>query len=472
MRGRRPRENTERRAVSAGQSAPVVAIVGRPNAGKSTLFNRLVRAPRAVVDPAPGVTRDRNEAQTSWSGHPLRIVDTGGIEGDVPATEPLIAAVRAQSLRATRDADAIIALFDGRGGFTPLDRALVRELRRCGKPVFYAVNKLDVAGLDDEAADFFRLGVDRVYAISAAHGRGIDDLLSDVVAALPAETGGEQSAGAAAEIALAIVGRPNVGKSSLLNRLVGEERAIVSPLPGTTRDAVDSSVTLNGQRYLLIDTAGIRRRPRVQEGVERASVARALRALERAEVALVVIDGNVPMTEQDARITGYAWERGRGLLLVVNKWDLVPKAERSEQRFRETLAWRFPSLASVPVVFVSAHTGAGVERIPPALERLTSVHRCQMQTARINQVIEQAVRAQAPASVQGKRPVFYYATQTGNAPPIVTVFTSNPALVQPAYERYLCNQLCDAFELRGTPLQVRFRARPRQDRGGARRRAK
>ncbi|HUI27381.1 MAG TPA: ribosome biogenesis GTPase Der [Candidatus Kryptonia bacterium] len=448
------------RPAAASRGLPVVAIVGRPNAGKSTLFNRLVGGQRAVVDAAPGVTRDRNQAPAQWNGRRVLIVDTGGVDEELGDGDQLLTAVRKQTLRATADAAAIIMLLDGRAGFSPLDRALVRRVREFAAPVFFAVNKLDTPSLDDGAAEFFRLGVDRVYPISAAHGRGVDDLMTDVVAALPAQarmTTSDESE----PIALAIVGRPNVGKSSLLNRLVGDERAIVSSIPGTTRDAVDSLATFKGRPYLLIDTAGIRRRPKVHEPIERASAARALRALDRAEIALVVLDGTVELAEQDARIAGYAWERGRALLLVVNKWDAIPRSQRDERKFHETLAWRYPTLADVPLVFVSALTGLGIDGIIPAVEKIAAAHRAQLPTPRVNQVLKEAVAAQAPPSVHGKRPVFYYATQTGSAPPALTIFTSAPELIHPAFERYLHNQFSGAFELRGTPLRLHFRSRPR-----------
>ncbi|MBI4518486.1 MAG: ribosome biogenesis GTPase Der [Deltaproteobacteria bacterium] len=455
----RQRKLKEPAPVLATAALPVVAIVGRPNAGKSTLFNRLVRSQRALVDERPGVTRDRNEAVAQWGGRCFRLVDTGGVEADERPADELLAAVRTHTLRASTEADAIILLVDGRAGASALEAGLWRRLRSGHAPVFFAANKLDTAGLADQAADFFRLGVERVYPMSAAHGRGVDELMAEVVAALPGDSATPAVAAVDEPIALAIVGRPNVGKSSLLNRLLGEERAIVSPIPGTTRDAIDSLATFNARNYLLIDTAGIRRRPKVHEGLERASVARALRALDRAEIALLVIDGSEPLAEQDARIAGYAWERGRALLFVVNKWDARPKGEREERRFQEALAWKYPTLAEVPMVFVSALSGRGVDRVVPAVEALAAAHRAQLPTPRVNQVLQAATQAQAPPSVQGKRPVFYYATQTGSAPPVLTIFTSAPRLVQPVYERFLRNQFAAAFELHGTPLQLRFRPR-------------
>ena len=437
---------------------PTVAIVGRPNVGKSTLFNRLVRSQHAIVDSQPGVTRDRNIATVRREDHEFLLVDTGGFED--ADRSALAEAVRKQSAQAADEADVVIAVFDGREGLNPVDRELVRRLRTLHKPVFYAVNKLDTPAHDDAAAEFFALGLEAVFPISVAHGRGIEDLLEHVVAQLPAMP----AADAAPErpVTLALVGRPNVGKSSLLNRIVGFERAIVDATPGTTRDPVDTPFRHAGLDYVLVDTAGIRRRPRVHEPLERSSAVRALRALDRAEVALLLIDATEGMTDQDARIAGYAWERGRALLLVINKWDAVPRERRDRTVFRTRIQEQYATLADVPCVFVSALAGQGIQTIFPALERLVAVHRAQMRTVQLNQVLGAATRAQAPASVHGKRPRFYYATQTGGAPPVITIFTSAPEHVQTAYERYLGNEFRRAFGLFGTPLRIRFRARSRE----------
>jgi len=437
---------------------PVVAIVGRPNVGKSLLFNRLVHTRRAIVDSRPGVTRDRNVAAARWGERAFLLVDTGGFdEGD---TSPLAASVRAQSALAAAEADAVIAVFDGREGVNPIDRDVMAQLRRLRKPVLYAVNKLDTGALDDAAAEFFALGLPEVYAISAAHGRGVEELMDRLLEQLPAAPEARESRGADT-VTLAIVGRPNVGKSSLLNRIVGYERTIVDATPGTTRDAVDTPFRHEGQAYVLVDTAGIRRRPRVHELLERASVVRALRAIERAEVAILVIDATEGVTDQDARIAGYAWDRGRALLFAINKWDAVAPAQRKPARFLDSVHRNYPTLADVPAVFLSAHTGAHVADLFPSLRTLVAAHRRQLRTVRLNEVLEAATRAQAPASVKGKRPRFYYATQTASAPPTITIFTSAPQLVQAAYERYLVNAFRAAFDLHGTPLRLRLRARER-----------
>lgn len=442
--------------VGGATSLPVVALVGRPNTGKSTLFNRLTGSRRAVVASMPGVTRDRNIAVGVHEGRRLLIVDTGGFEAD--EHEELNRAVQAQSIVATEEADAIIVVLDGRAGLNPLDRALVERVRRAQKPLFVVVNKIDTPTLEDLQSDFYALGVDVLYPISAEHGLRVDTLMDAVVHALPERTDDKPASGEA-PTAVAIIGRPNVGKSSLLNRLVGCQRAIVSATPGTTRDPIDMVVEHAGRTYLLVDTAGVRRRPRVQAHVERASVVRALRALERAEVGLLLIDAVEGMTEQDARIAGYAWERGRALVLVVNKWDAVGADARAAKAFARGVEERYPSFGVVPKLFVSALTGQGVARIWGSLDRAVASHRLQMQTAKVNQVVTRAVQQQAPPMVKGKRPRLFYATQTATAPPTVTIFGANPGAVHPSYERYLVNQLRAAFPLEGTPLLIRFRPR-------------
>jgi len=448
---------------------PVVAIIGRPNAGKSTFFNRLVRAPRAIVDSTPGVTRDRNIATARWNDRAFLLVDTGGFdEGEATS---LAAAVRTQSALAADEADAVIVLLDGRAGVNPIDRDLVQRMRPLRKPVLYAVNKLDTHKHDDAAAEFFALGLPEVFPISSAHGRGIGELMDRVVESLPPETDA-RAAPAAHAVRLAIVGRPNVGKSSLLNRIVGYERAIVDATPGTTRDTLDTPFRCDGQAYVLVDTAGIRRRPRVHEQIERASAVRALRALERAEVAIVVIDATEGMTDQDARIASYAWERGRALLFAINKWDAVPHAKRDRVEFLTTLREQYRTLADVPAVFLSARTGSHVGDLFPALTTLVAAHRRQVRTVHLNQVLEDATRAQEAASVRGKRPRFYYATQTATAPPTFTIFTNAPDAVQVAYQRYLTNAFRTAFELPGTPIRLRLRERPESARRAPPRRAR
>jgi GTPase len=435
---------------------PVIALVGRPNTGKSTLFNRLTRTRRALVAATPGVTRDRNIAVATHDGRRALVVDTGGFEADEQAE--LSRAVRAQALLAAEEADAVVVVVDGRAGVNPLDRALLERLRALRQPLFVAVNKVDTTQREDLVSEFYALGVEPLYPISAEHGLGVGELLDAVFARLP-EAEAVDAVGEA-PTAVAIIGRPNVGKSSLLNRLVGYERAIVSELPGTTRDALDTAVTHAGRAYLLVDTAGVRRRARVEAHLERASVVRALRALERSEVALLLVDAVEGMTEQDARIAGYAWERGRAVVLLVNKWDAAPA--RNTRAVAARIDQRYPSLAVVPKLFISALSGRGVTRVWGAIDAVAAHYRARLPTAKLNQVIGRAVAAQAPPIVQGTRPRLFYATQTAYAPPTVTIFASHPQRVAPAYERYLGNQLRAAFGLEGTPLRLLFRARRAQ----------
>ncbi len=464
--GPMPREAEQLPRAEALARLPVVAIVGRPNTGKSTLFNRLTRSRRALVAPTPGVTRDRNMGVAHHGGQRFLIVDTGGFEADEQAT--LARAVRTQALLAAEEADAVIAVLDGRAGLNPLDRVLMERLRLLRQPVLVAVNKVDTPAQQAVVDEFYALGVARLFALSAEHGLGVETLLDAVLESLPAKAEEAEGEGGAA-LAVAIIGRPNVGKSSLLNRLVGFERAIVSPTPGTTRDALDTPVSRAGRPYLLVDTAGIRRRPRVHEHLERASAVRALRALERAEIAVLVVDASEGIAEQDARIAGYAWERGRALVLVLNKCDALPRQGADAARLRAHLDERFPSLTAVPKLLVSARTGRGVARIWEAIDGVAAAHRSRLPTAKLNAVIGAAARAQAPPMVAGVRPKLFYAAQTATAPPTITIFCHAPERLAASYQRFLLNQVRAAFALDGTPLRLRFEARSRRDDGPRRR---
>jgi GTPase len=435
---------------------PVIAIVGRPNTGKSTLFNRIARTRRALVASMPGVTRDRNVAVAERDGRRFLVVDTGGFEAE--EGKDLARAVRAQSLLAAEESDVVILVVDGRAGLNPLDQGLLEHLRGLRQPLFLAVNKIDTHKLEHLRDEFYALGIENPYPVSAEHGLNVDELIDAALEALPREE--EEAAPAhAAATPVAIIGRPNVGKSSLLNRLVGFERAVVTPIPGTTRDAIDTPVKHGERSYVLVDTAGVRRRSKVQEHVERASVVRALRALERADVALLVIDATEGMTEQDARIGGYAWERGRALVLVANKWDAVPKERRSRKDFAADIDRRFPSLAVVSKRFVSALEGQGVSSLWPAIDAVADRHRAEIRTPRLNDVLHRAVEQQAPPAVRGKRPRLFYAVQNASAPVTITIFCSRGDQLPAAYERYLENRIRAAFDLEGVPLRLRFRAR-------------
>jgi GTP-binding protein len=341
----------------------------------------------------------------------------------------------------------------------PADRDAVGLLRRAGNRVVYAVNKIDTPKHDDLVHDFSRLGVEPLVAVSAEHAHGIEALMDAVRAALPDVASGRADAPAPAGTRLALVGRPNVGKSSLLNRLAGYERSIVSATPGTTRDPIDMPVVWGRRPYVVIDTGGVRRRTRLAGDVERLTALRALRALERAEIALLVLDAVEGMTDQDARLAGYAWERGRGLAFLVNKWDLLPARRSDERAWLDDLHARFPAFAAIPALGVSARTGWQVERIPALVAAIERAFAAELPTVRVNQVLQTAVRGHAPPTVRGKAPRFFYATQVGTRPPEIVVFTSDPDRVRPSYARYLQGRFAETYGLRGTPLRLRFRRR-------------
>jgi GTP-binding protein len=440
---------------------PVVAIVGRPNVGKSTLFNRIVREHRAIVDDAPGVTRDRVFAPASHGGRAFLCVDTGGFSAEPARDTPaLLGRVREQTLTAVSEADCVICVFDGQDGLLPEDRESARLLRRSEKPVFFAVNKIDTPGRDALVHDFQRLGIAELWPVSATHARGLAPLLDAVAAALPPAT--TDTSGALPGTRLALIGRPNVGKSSLLNRLLGEERVIVAPEAGTTRDAVDTALTVGGKPYVLIDTAGIRRKSRVHAPLERHGAVRALGTLARTDLVLVVLDAAEGMTDQDARLTGRAWEAGRGIILLANKWDTVPHEQRKVPRFREAVHASHPSFAGLPLLCVSARTGEGLDQVFPAIARVERAYSSALATAAINRTLEAAVGAHPPPASGGRAQRLFYATQTGRRPPTVTVFASAPAAIPAAYVRYLAGRFTEAFGLAGVPVRVHFRARPRK----------
>jgi GTP-binding protein len=439
----------------AAQRLPAVVIVGRPNVGKSTLFNRILGGRRALVDDEPGVTRDRLVADACWDGREFSLTDTGGFEID--SERDLAVRVRAQSMRAVADADVVLFVVDGRVGVSPPDEAVARRLAESGKPVICVVNKIDGPGQHDLVYEYFRLGLGEPQPISAEHGVGIDELLDRVVAHLRSATASVESP----RLRLALVGRPNVGKSSILNRLVGEERVLVDGAAGTTRDPIDTSWTVGGEAAWLIDTAGIRRQSRIERRLERATVASALRSLERADVGLLVVDAVEGVTEQDARIARLGWERGRGLVLVVNKWDALPVGGRDPQAFLAEARRSYPHLEHVPAVVVSALRGTHLDEIFPAARRVAEAHRLRLPTRRLNEVLHEAVDALEPPRQRGKRARIYYATALGSAPPTVALFVNHPTHVTTAYLRYLENRLRDAFPLEGTPVRLLTRARPR-----------
>jgi GTP-binding protein len=446
---------------------PAVAIVGRPNVGKSTLFNRYAGRRRALVQDTPGVTRDRLVEEITLDGRRILIVDTAGL--DPAADEGLPGAVQAQARVAVREADAILFVVDGKHGILPEDEAIARTLRKSSRPLVLVVNKIDVPSHASRVGEFHRLGIGAVHAVSAEHGTGAFEALEAAVAALPPASEDAESEAEEGALRIAIVGRPNVGKSSLVNRLLGSERVVVSDEPGTTRDAIDTFVERDGKSFVLVDTAGIRR-PGKREAIERGSALMAVRSLERADVALIVIDAAEGFTDADARVAGLARERGRAAAVLANKWDLVEKRAPAERaRIREAIANGIRFMADTPVISVSAKTGLAVSRIFPLAQRLYEASHREISTGPLNRWLQAAAAKHEPGMAQRglrKRPVkFFYATQTAVAPPTFVLFCTEPAAVAPSYRRFLENRLRESFELEGTPVRLRLRARERKAEG-------
>jgi GTP-binding protein len=436
---------------------PTIAIVGRPNVGKSTLFNRLTRARRAITHDLPGVTRDRVAADAPRpAGGVAVIVDTGGFEPESEVEIP--AMVREQALLAVASADAVVLVANGSEGLLPADREIAAEIHRAGTPAVVAVNKLDRRDAAHAAGEFSALGFP-VVEVSAEHGLGIGELWEELEKVLPLP---HDEAPAESELAVAIVGRPNVGKSSLLNRLLGEERVLVSEVPGTTRDAVDTLLACGGRTVRLIDTAGIRRKGRTDRGPEVLSVIMATRAIERAQVCLVLVDGGEGVTAQDTHVAGYVSEAGRGAVVVVNKADLIKEGREGRDRLRQRLLDRLKFLKDTPVLFASALTGAGLARLLPTALEVGAAVSLRVPTGELNRVLRAAWERTPPPG--GRRPArLYYATQIGSGPPRFALFVSGTGKLHFSYLRYLENAVRDAFPLAGAP--IRFNIRGKRDRG-------
>lgn len=432
----------------------VVAIVGRPNVGKSALFNRIVGQRIAIVEGEPGITRDRIYAQSEWAGRKFTLVDTGGI--DFGEDDGFGALAREQAERAMEEADLLLFVVDARTGLLPADHEVAEVLRRSQKPVLLVANKVDDAAFTHAATEFFALGLGDPFSVSAEHGRGIGDLLDRVMERLPADVDEREEEN---EIRIAVIGRPNVGKSSLVNRLLGEERSIVSDVPGTTRDAIDSSVERDGVRFTLVDTAGIRRRSRIEESVEHYSVIRALRAIDRSDVCLMLLDATELVTEQDKRIAGYAHEAGKAMIIIVNKWDLVEKDSKTINKFEEKIRQQLGFLLYAPILFISAKTGQRVRHIFELAVYVANQHALRIPTGRLNQLVHDATMKRQPPSDKGLRLKVLYATQTGVKPPTIVLFVNEPKLMHYSYLRYIENQLREGFGFVGTPIVLRLRKR-------------
>ncbi len=448
---------------------PVVALVGRPNVGKSTLFNRLAGEPLAIVDDIPGTTRDRLLSEGEWSGIPFFIVDTGGIDPSEGGRTPLsvgsaefIEEIRSQAEIAIQEADVVLFVVDAISGVTPADREVAQILRRSQQirdgspypPVLLVVNKADSAGLRSSAPEFFELGMGEPHPISAVHGTGTGDLLDVLVESFPKGEPEEDDS-----IKIAIVGKPNVGKSSLLNRLVGADRAIVSDIPGTTRDAIDTRMDYDGLPLTLIDTAGIRRRGRIERGVEKYSVIRSLRAIERADVALLVVDATGGLTAQDAHIAGFILDAWKSAVVVVNKWDAVEKDTHTLQQYTERIRQELKFLSYVPILFISAKTGQRVDQVLPMALRVQEERLARVPTGALNRILQTAQDVHVPSSKSGRALKVYYGTQVGANPPTFLVHVNDPKLAHFTYIRFLENRIREEFPFTGTPIRVILKAR-------------
>jgi len=457
---------------------PVVALVGRPNVGKSTLFNRLVGQRLSIVQDEPGTTRDRLYETTEWTGRSFILVDTGGVDvaltdkaarkGDQPealggSSREFAREIRQQAEIAIEEADVVVLVTDARDGLTSADEDIADILRRSGRPVLLAVNKADNEARRQAALEFYELNLGEPYPVSAHHGSGTGDLLDAIVAHIPQVAEEEVAPDV---VRIAIVGRPNVGKSSLLNALIQEERSIVSPVPGTTRDAIDTDLTFQGQKVTLIDTAGIRRRGKVEVGVEKYSVMRALNAVQRADVVLLVVDATAGITAQDSHVAGFILEAYKSVAVIVNKWDIVPDKEtNTAAEFTDAIRSTLRFMDYVPVLFVSALTHQRVSKILPLALDLAKQRKLRIPTGDLNRLLRDALTARPAFSRRGKQLKLFYATQAEVAPPTFVLFVNDPELVHFSYERYIENRIREVYPFVGTPIRINFRARAQSDMG-------
>ena len=433
---------------------PVVAIVGRPNVGKSTLFNKLIGERRSIVEDTPGVTRDRIYGETEWCGKGLIVIDTGGIE---PKTDDIILKqMRFQAEIAIESADVIIFMCDVRTGLTADDRDIAVMLQKSGKPIIPCINKCDSVGaLPFEFYEFYELGFDcEPIAVSSVHGSGTGDLLDEVLKVLPASIGGDEEDDS---IKVAVIGKPNAGKSSIINKIVGQERLIVSNIAGTTRDAVDTQVTVNGKKYTFIDTAGIRRQSKINDKIEKYSVLRAHMAVERADVCLIMIDAATGITEQDEKIAGIAHEAGKASIIVVNKWDSIEKDNSTTNRFNEKIRTSLAYMPYAPIAYVSALTGQRISTLFEHIDEVFAHSHNRITTGMLNEVLAEATMRVQPPSDKGRRLKIYYMTQISVAPPTFVIFCNNTELFHFSYQRYLENCLRETFGFVGTPIRLIIR---------------
>ena len=433
---------------------PLIAIIGRPNVGKSTFFNKLLGKRLAIVEDQPGVTRDRNYARCSYTDKEINLVDTGGLimEGD----EGITAKVRRQTEEAMAEADQIIFLLDGKDGVTEGDKEIVEILRKVKKPIYYAVNKIDGPKARDKVYEFYQLGIDPIYPVSAEHGYGIDDLMEEVCSLLPKSVYTEEAGEILPKIT--VIGRPNVGKSTLINTLLGEERMVTSEVPGTTTDPIDTTVVHSGKNYLFIDTAGIRRRGKIERGAERFSVSRATRTLTRADIALLLIDATEGIVEQDTKIAGMVLKE-RGLILLINKWDMVLSDPLAKKKFESEISRRFPFLSNTPHLFISAKKHKDLEKIFPLIDQVMEGFTLKASTSSLNKMLEEILSTKPPPSYKGMRVRVKYITQIGSSPPTFLIFSNRPEGIKTGYIRFLENKIIDRFQIVGSPVKVKMRGK-------------
>lgn len=432
---------------------PVVAIVGRPNVGKSTIFNRLAGERISIVEDTPGVTRDRIYARTEWLGHPFNLIDTGGIDiGD----EPFLTQITEQVEIAIEEADVIIFVVSVKEGVTDADEKVARILYRTDKPVVLAVNKVDNPELRADIYDFYSLGFGEPIPVAGTHGIGTGDLLDKIIKEFPKDATNEEDD----SIKFSFIGRPNVGKSSLVNAILGENRVIVSNIEGTTRDAIDTRFeTEDGTKYTMIDTAGIRKKGKVYENTEKYSVLRAIRAIDRSDVVCVVLNAEEGIREQDKHVAGYAHEAGRAIVIVVNKWDTLKKDNKTMSDFENLIRQEFQYLSYAPIVFVSAKTKQRLDKLPELIKRVNDNHEQRISSAVLNDVVMDAIAHNPTPTDNGKRLRIYYATQVAIKPPTFVIFVNDPELMHFSYERFLENQIREAFDFEGTPIHIIERRR-------------
>ncbi|MGG7163631.1 ribosome biogenesis GTPase Der [Clostridium ihumii] len=433
---------------------PVVAIVGRPNVGKSTLFNKLAGKRIAIVQDTPGVTRDRIYAEAEWLNHNFTMIDTGGIE---PTNEDIIMAqMRRQANIAVETADVIVFIVDGKAGLHPSDYEVAQMLRKSNKPIVLVVNKVDRIELEDNAYEFYNLGMGTPVTISASQGLGLGDMLDEVVKHFNSDGENEEDD---EYVRIAMIGKPNVGKSSLINKLLGEDRNIVSNIPGTTRDAIDSKLETEEGKFILIDTAGLRRKSKVKEEIERYSVVRTLAAIERADICILMIDATEGLSDQDEKIVGYAHELNKAIMVIVNKWDLVEKDDKTMKEFQANIAKGLSFMSYATYLFISAKTGQRVNRVLKVAKDCYNNYSKRIATGVLNDVISRAVLMKEPPIVALRRLKIFYVTQVGTKPPTFIFFVNDPNLLHFSYERYLENQLRESFDFKGTGIKLIFRQR-------------